>query len=123
MARSSHHWLEIINLQPDFWPFLPHMLKKLGFILQMEESKVTLPHLNARVFIAQFPEMDVPKRLALKLDESVFECEISLLGNQNACFHCKKNCSSLNSTFVRLKPFIQSIIVTNSTPKTYNQCA
>ena len=40
------NWVEIKNLHAKFWPFISHILKPLGSSLQIEESKVTLPHLN-----------------------------------------------------------------------------
>lgn len=57
IARSSPNWVEIKNLQPEFWPFIPQIQNPLGSVLQVEESRTTLPHLNARLLLHLIPRL------------------------------------------------------------------
>ena len=75
----------------EFWPFIPQILKPLGSVLQVEKSRVTLPHLNARVLLALAPEVNFPDNISVDLEGERICWEIALLGNLNACFHCKLN--------------------------------
>ena len=90
-ARAPPNWVEIKNLNVEFWPFIPQILKLLGFVLQVEQSRVTLPHLNAKVLLALALEVNFPDNISLDLEGERFCWEISLLGNLNACFNCRLN--------------------------------
>ena len=93
--------MEIKNLNVEFWSFIPQILKPLGSVLQIEQSRVTILHLNARVLVALAPEVDFPDKISLEFDGESFCWDISLLGNLSACFHCrcnghtKKDCPAL----------------------------
>ena len=63
----------------------------LGSVLKIEQSCVTLPHLNARVLVALALEVDFPDKISLDFDGESFFWDISLLRNPSACFHCKCN--------------------------------
>ena len=67
------------------------MVQPLGFVLQVEESKHTLPHLNVRVLGPLVPDIDFPEAISMVLEEESFLWEVSLLGNLGSCFHYKKN--------------------------------
>ena len=58
VVGSPPNWVEIKNLNVEFWSFTLQILKPLGFVLQIEKSRVTLPHLNARVLITLAPKVD-----------------------------------------------------------------
>jgi hypothetical protein len=91
IERSSPNWVEIKNLQAEFWPFISHIFKPLGDVLQIEESRFTLPHMIARVLVALSPDVVFPDIISLELEGEKFSWEVSLLCNLHACFHCKLN--------------------------------
>lgn len=101
VAKASSNWVKIKNLNLEFLPFILQILKPLGSVLQVEQSRVTLPHLNGRVLLVLASEDDFPDRISLELEGEKYCWEIALLGNLNAYFHCrhnghtKKDCSSL----------------------------
>ena len=35
-SNSSPFWVELQNVQPKFWPFIPHLLKPLGLVMQID---------------------------------------------------------------------------------------
>ena len=64
--------VEIKNLNVEVWSFILQILKPLGFVLQIEQSQVTLPHLNARVLVALAPKVDFPDKISLDFDGESF---------------------------------------------------
>ena len=72
VARAPPNWVEIKNLNVEFWPFIPQILKPLGSILQVEQSRVTLLHPNARVLLALAPEVEFPDNISLDFDGKRF---------------------------------------------------
>lgn len=91
IAMFTPNWLEIKNVPIKFWAFLPQILKPLGNILQIEDSRVTLPHLNARFFIALNSEAQILGKIYLNFEDEVIFWDIDILGNLNVYFHCKRN--------------------------------
>jgi len=91
VARAPPNWVEIKNLNVEFWSFISQILKPLGFVLQIEQSQVTLPHLNARVLVALAPKVDLIDKIPLEFDGESFYWDISLLANISAYFHCRCN--------------------------------
>lgn len=91
VGHAPPNWVEIKNLNVEFCSFIPQILKPLGFVLQIEQSYVTLPHLNARVLVALAPEVDFLDKISLDFHGESFYWDISLLGNLSACFHCRCN--------------------------------
>lgn len=75
----------------QYWSFLPQLLKPLRNVLHIEESRVTLPHLNAKVLIALDPNSVIPDKITLTVEGKTSCWDMEVLGNLNACFHCKKN--------------------------------
>lgn len=104
IARCSPFWVELRNVQPEFWQFIPHLLKPLGSVLQVEEAKVTLPHLNARALVILNPDVVFPDEISLGIEGEKWNWTIVKLGDIGACFHCKLNghnrrdCPLLKST-------------------------
>ena len=89
--RVSPFWVEILGVQPEFWPFLSQILKPLGSILQVEDTKITLPHLNARVLLAPNPGIAFLKNISINFEGEPLIWKINKLGDIGACFHCKSN--------------------------------
>ena len=89
--RVSPFWVEILGVQPEFWPFLSHILKPLGSVLQVEDTKITLPHLNARVLLAPNPGIGFPENISVNFEGEPFIWKINKLGDIGACFHYKSN--------------------------------
>ena len=58
IVRAPPNWAEIKNLNVEFWSFILQILKPLGYVLQIEQSQVTLLHLNASVLVALALEVD-----------------------------------------------------------------
>ena len=75
----------------EFWPLLHQILKSFGFVLQMEESKITLCHPNARVLIFLNANVIFLHVISLDLENESFSWEIGFLGNLGAFFHYKLN--------------------------------
>ena len=66
-------------------------MKPLGLVLQIEECRVTLPHLNVCFLVALALDVIFLDIISLNLEGESFSWEVSLLGNLRACFHCKLN--------------------------------
>ena len=83
--------MEILGVQPEFWPFLSQILKPLGSVLQVNDTKITLPHLNARVLLAPNPGIAFPENISINFEGEPFIWKINKLGDIGACFHYKSN--------------------------------
>ena len=81
VKKSMLKWVEIKNINVEFWPFIDHILKPLGSILQVDNSRITLLHLNMRALVALEPGVFFPYIISLNLEGEYFSWEISLLGN------------------------------------------
>lgn len=68
VTRSTPIWVELKDLPADFWPFIPQILRSLRNVMQIENSRATLPHLNARILIALQPEVNFPDRVSLDIE-------------------------------------------------------
>ena len=66
-AMASPNWVEIENLNVEFWPFIRQLLKHIGSHLQIGQFKTTLPHLNARVPVTLEPEIVFPNNISLNI--------------------------------------------------------
>ena len=64
--------MEIKNLNVEFWPFVLQILKPLGSVLQVEQSRVTLPYLNARVLLALASKVEFLNNISLDFDGERF---------------------------------------------------
>ena len=73
--------MEIKNLNAEFWPFIDHILKPIGSVLQIEDSRITLPHLNMHALVALELGVCFLDIISLNLEGEYFSWEISLLGN------------------------------------------
>ena len=76
VARSIPNWLKIKMCVSKILVLFASDFETIGKILQIEESRVILPHLNAIVLIVPNPEIDITGKVALEFDEEVFYWDI-----------------------------------------------
>lgn len=91
MFFSVPRWVSVKNMQPKMWFMLPRLFKFVGTILQIEKSRVTLPHLDARILVSFHSRVKISDAIELEFDGKLYKCEIEALGGLNSCFLCKTN--------------------------------
>ena len=67
------------------------IVQPFGSVLQVEDVRYTLMHLNARILITLTPDIEFLDYISMDQEEEKFVWEVSLLGNLGSCLHCKKN--------------------------------
>jgi len=56
----------------------------------LEETRASLPHLDARVLISLNTGVDIPDKIGINKGVSIIYCNIEIMGGLNACFLCEK---------------------------------
>lgn len=88
LALSCPRWLQIKNLPPLLWKFIPQIVEPIGRVIRIDNSPNLIPHLDAKVLVSINPGHDVPRFIDIKIDEEPISCLIETLGGINSCFLC-----------------------------------
>lgn len=77
------------NVPHNCWSFVPQLLGPFGNVLKMDKLNVTLPSMDAHVFISLSHGVELLGNLGISFEGSLHFCPLEILGGLNMCYLCR----------------------------------
>lgn len=68
LIRSVPRWVEIKNVPRQLWAFISHASKSVGEVFQVENTRATLPQMNARILLVVSLENPIPYIICFQIE-------------------------------------------------------